>query len=224
MASDEIDSETKGQLHSLLVDVWEGIATIWPAYRDAELPVLDFFTEERAEQEDMSKNPHYTSPDFSGIDGAIIWLPKQYCQKGIDFMGEPYEEEVPHSIIDEDCGVAPTLAHESTHHLQYLRGEGGLGSRHDFHDFDPAEDEARFMGVALFWDFKCGQRWRYLDSLDEDPELYDSHSTWFEKLYNQAKARRMLWERLEISLAECVECRESQRPPETDKKPKALDT
>lgn len=176
--------------------------------------MLEFFTEERAEQEDMSKNPHYTSPDFSDIDAPIIRLPQQLCERGIDFMGEPYEEAIPHSIIHEHRGIGPTLAHELTHHLQYLRGEGGLGSWGDFHDFDPAEDEARFMGVGLFWDFKAGQWWRYGQSLDEEPEWYDHNTAWFEKLYNQAKACRMLWERLEKSLAEAVEWRESQRPPE----------
>lgn len=202
MTTQQVDVEIKYRLHLLLQDVWEGITTIYPEYRDAEWPYLEFFTEERAEREGMSKGPHYTSPDFSDIDAPIVRLPQQPCQRGVDFMGEPYEEGMPHSIIHEDCGIGPNLAHELTHHLQYLRGEGGLGSSGDFHDFDPAEDEARFMEVALFWDFKCGQRWQYLDSLDEDPELYDYHTDWFERLHNQAKAHRMLWEKLEKALAE----------------------
>lgn len=216
MTTQQVDDETRYRLNLLLQDVWEGITTIYPEYRDAEWPYLEFFTEERAEREGMSKSPHYTPPDFSDIDRAIIRLPQQYCQKGIDLMGEPYEEKVPDSIIHEDYGIGPTLAHELSHHLQYLRGEGGLGSWGDFHAFDPAEDEARFMEVALFWDFKWGQRWRYLDSLDEEPELYDDLTAWLEKLYNQAKAYRMLWERLEKSLAEWVEGRKSQRPQEAE--------
>jgi len=150
MTIDETYMKSYRQLHFLLEDVWQGITTVYPEYRDAELPMLQIFTEEMADQQGMSKSPDYTPPDFSDIDRAIIRLPQQYCEKGIDLMGEPYEEKVPDSIIGEDCGVGPTLAHELTHHLQYLRGEGGLGSSGDFHDFDPAEDEARFMEVALF--------------------------------------------------------------------------
>jgi len=217
MTTEQVDLEMKYELNVLLEDIWEGITTIYPEYRDAELPYLELLTEEKAEREGMTNLAEYASPDFSDDDLSTIRLRQQFCQPGGDFMGEPYDEEaIPDSIIHEDYGIAPTLAHELTHHLQYLRGEGGLGSWGDFHGFDPNEDEARFMEVALFWDFKCGQQWRYLQSFEEEPEFYDSHTAWFEKLYNRAKAHRMLWERLEKSLAECMEWRESERPPEAE--------
>ena len=112
------------------------------------------------EKSERDASGYYRSSDFDELDEGHISVRKDVALRA-DWMGEPVAEIAPR--LDRER-LGPVLAHELTHHLQYLRGEGGLGSSDDFYLFDLKEQEAREMAVALFWDFLEGQYWRHLQS------------------------------------------------------------
>lgn len=198
MKSDEIAPETRVLLLELLDDIWEGITTIYPEYRDRDddFPAFEITT---TKTEDCAAC--YSPPLPDDIHCPVIRLN-------------------PKCTAEEVAG--PCLAHELTHHLQYLRGEGGYGSTGIWRQFDPHEEEADAMAVALFWDFAPGEGWRELQTKQEKyekqegPEHWDFNTEWLRNLHEDAKATRMLWERIEKALAEFVEWMENQRPPEVE--------
>jgi len=184
-----------GMMVPLMEDIWQAITIIYPEFAGSESPVHQLHEESQREEAG-----YYWSPDFDEHGNGYISVRKDVALLG-DWMGEPVAE-IPPGLVKSRLG--PTLAHELTHHLQYLRGEGGLGSRGDFHLFDPNEQEANEMAVALFWDFLEGQYWRHAQSI-EIPDWQEEHDrSWTERLCRQARAQRLRWERLEKALEEEV--------------------
>lgn len=183
MTTDEVDMEIRIQLHLLLNDVWEGITTIWPEYRDAGLPFLCFITDGPEDEA-----AYFTPPLPDDLNAPMITLN----------LNPEYAPQDPHEL-SLVCEVL--LAHELTHHLQYLRGEGGYGSTGVWKQFDPGEQEADEMTYALFWDKGPGKHYRELQAMEAEPEDDKYAAEWFRNLYENAKARRMLWERIEKELA-----------------------
>ena len=164
----DLDTEEEAMfwLEPLLEDVWEGITTIWPEYRDADLPLLQIDAEWTEDCEAC-----YNPPQPHDLDFSVIRLNPNHT-----------EEEV----------AGPVLAHELTHHLQYLRGKDSSSGDQSRPDFLQEEQEAYAMRVALFWDYEPGEWWRELEEKGLRPDwdgLVRRRIGFFEKMEKKITAR-----------------------------------